>query len=157
MGIVIRHPELIYRVDRALQEHGLDRLSSTDFEHSDLQEMFRLSLEALDQQGLEPANFALENLPLPLVDRAFELLNENQSLDPEGERVFEDLLRTILQIRRRRTKRSSEQIRYLQEGAQEDGDRKAGEYTEVMVQNTRALQRLDKALREFANRSITQS
>jgi len=157
IGIVIRHPELIYRVDRALQEHGLERLSSADFEHSDLQEMFRMSLESLEQHRLEPANFALENLPLPLVDRAYELLNDNQSLDPRGERVFEDLLRTILQIRRRRTTRSSEQIRFLQEGAQEDGDAKAGEYTQVMVKNTKTLQLLDKALRLFLNRSVSQN
>ena len=156
LGIIIRHPELIYRVDRALQENELERLASTDFENSDLQEMFRLSLEALDQDRLEPADYALENLPLPLIDRADELLNDSQDLDPTGERVFEDLLRTILTMRRRGIRRGNEQIRFLQENAQEEGDRKASEYQQVMIKNTQVLRRLDKAMGMILNRSVTQ-
>jgi DNA primase len=155
LGIVIRHPELIYRVDRALQEQGLERLSSNDFENSDLQEMFRLSLEALDQDSLEPSDFALENLPLPLIARADELLVNSQELDPSGSRVFEDLLRTILTLRGRRMYQSIEQIRFLQESAQEEGNLKASEYLEVMVKNTQSLQRLDKAMAYFVNRPVS--
>ena len=146
LSIIIRHPELLYRVDRALQEAGLPRLSATDFEHSELQEMFRLSLEALEQDLLEPSSYALQNLPLPLLDRADELLVHSEELDPNAERVFEDLLRTFLLLRHRNLHRTNEQMRFLQETAQEEGDLKAGEYQQVMIQNTLTLQRLDKAL-----------
>lgn len=155
LGIIIRHPELIYRVDRGLQEHGLPRLSSADFEHSDLQEMFRLSLEALEQNSLEPSHYALDNLPLPLIERADELLINSQNLDPNGERVFEDLLRTILLLRRRNLRQTNEQMRFLQESAQEDGDLRASEYQQVMVQNTQAMQRLDKALGNYTSRALS--
>lgn len=146
LSIIIRTPELLYRVNRALQEAGLPRLSSGDFEHTDLQEMFRLSLESLDQDVLEPSSYALQNLPLPLIERADELLVTSKELDPNEERVFEDLLRGILTLRRRTLRKSNEQMRYLQETAQEGGDLKASEYGQVMVQNTLTLQRLDKAL-----------
>ncbi|MCW5875910.1 MAG: DNA primase [Anaerolineales bacterium] len=146
LGIIIRTPELLYRVNRSLQEAGLARLSSGDFQHSEMQEMFRLSLESLDQDLLEPSSYALQNLPLPLLDRADELLVGSQEVDPNAERVFEDLLRSILVLRRRNLNANNEQMRYLQAAAQEEGDLKASEYAQVMVQNTLTLQRLDKAL-----------
>lgn len=154
LSIIIRQPELIYRVDRALQEHGLERFASEDFEHSDLQEMFHLSLDALQQSSLEPVDYALHNLPLPLIDRADELLRSSQKLDPNGERVFEDLLRSILLLRRRGLQQRNEQMRFLQENAQEEGDLRASEYQQVMVQNTQTLQRLDKALGRYTSRAI---
>jgi DNA primase len=146
LSIIIRHPELLYRVDRALQEAGLPRLAVNDFEHSDLQEMFRLSLSALEQDLLEPSSYALDNLPLPLLDRADELLSNSQELDPNAERVFEDLLRTFLILRHRNLHKTIEQMRYLQEAAQQEGDLKASEYQQVVLQSTQTLQRLDKAL-----------
>lgn len=155
LGIIIRHPELLYRVDRALQESSLDRLSAEDFDHSDLQEMFRLTLESLKQDQMEPSHYALHNLPLPLLDRADEILIGSEKLDPRGERVFEDLLRTILYLRRRHLHKNNEQMRFLQESAQEEGDLKASEYQPVMVQNTQTLQRLDKALGRFTSRAVS--
>ncbi|MCL5429680.1 MAG: DNA primase [Chloroflexi bacterium] len=146
LSIIIRTPELLYRVDRALQEAGLPRLSSSDFENSDIQEMFRLSLEALEQDVLEPSSYALQNLPLPLLDRADELLVTSGELDPNAERVFDDLLRSILLLRRRTLRKNNEQMRFLQEDAQEAGDLKASEYQQVMLQNIVTLQRLDRAL-----------
>ncbi len=154
LGIIIRYPELLYRVDRALQEASLPRLSAGDFEHSDLQEMFRLSLEALEQDALEPSSYALQNLPLLLLDRADELLVSSEKLDPNAERVFEDLLRTFLLLRRRNLHRSNEQMRFLQEEAQQEGDLKASEYMQVMVQNTQILRRLDKALSQDPARNL---
>jgi DNA primase len=154
LSIIIRDPEMIYRVDRALQEHQLERLTSSDFEHSDLQEMFRLSLEALEQNSIEPLDYALHNLPMPLIDRAYELLVHSQELDPNQERVFEDLMRTILMLRRRKLQQSNEQMRFLQENAQEEGDLKASEYQPVVLQNMQSLQRLDKALAYYTNRAF---
>ncbi len=146
LSILIRTPELLYRVNRALQESNLPRLSSEDFEHTDLQEMFRLSLESLEQDLVEPSSYTLQNLPLPLLDRADELLVTSTELDPNAERVFEDLLRSILMLRRRNLHRTNEQMRFLQETAQEEGDLKASDYAQVMVQNALTMQRLDKAL-----------
>lgn len=154
MGIIIRQPELLYRVDRSLLESGLPRLSISDFEHSDHQEMFRLSREALDQDVQEPYSYALQNLPMPLLDRAEEILLRTEKLDPEDDKVFEDLLRTFLLLRRRLLRKSNEQMRYLQQTAQQEGDLKASEYQQVMIQNTLTLQRLDKALATSPKRSV---
>ena len=146
LSIIIRSPELLYRLDRALQEAGLPRLSSSDFENSDIQEMFRLTLEGLEQDVMEPSSYALQNLPLPLLERADELLVTSEEYDPNAERVFDDLLRSILLLRRRTLHKNNEQMRFLQENAQEAGDIKASEFQQVMLQNILTLQRLDKAL-----------
>ena len=150
LSIIIRHPELLHRVDRALREAGLPSLSVNDFENSDTQEMLRLSLEALNQDLVEPASYTLQNLPLPLLDQADQLLSNSEELDPNTERVFEDLLRTSLILRRRMLRKTNEQMRFLQENAQQEGDLKAREFQQVMVQNTQTLQRLDKALGPIA-------
>ena len=153
LGIVMRHPELLYRVDRILQESGLERLSSRDFQHTDHQEMFRLALEAIDQDYLEPLNFALENLPLPLGETVDEILVQSKELDPNEERVLEDLLRTILQLRKASLRQNNDQLRFLQQEAQEGGDLKASQYQQTMVSNINTLQQLDRAMGKFTERS----
>jgi hypothetical protein len=80
------------------------------------------------------------------LERADELLESSEEYDPNTERVFEDLLRSILLLRRRNLRKNNEQMRFLQEDAQIAGDLKASEYQQVMLQNIINLQRLDKAL-----------
>ena len=153
LGIVMRHPEHLFRVDRILQESGLERLSSRDFQHTDHQEMFRVALEAIDQDYLEPLNFALENLPLPLGETVDEILVQTEELDPNEERVMEDLLRTILHLRKASLRQNNDQLRFLQEEAQASGDLKASQYQQTMVSNIHTLQQLDRAMGKFTERS----
>ncbi|MCW5875041.1 MAG: DNA primase [Anaerolineales bacterium] len=156
MGIIVRQPELLYRVDRALLEAGLPRLSINDFEHSDHQEMFRLSREALEQNEQEPYSYALQKLPMSLLDRMEEILQRSEEFDTEDEKVFEDLLRTFLLLRRRVLRKGNEQMRYLQQQAQQEGDLKASEYQQLMIQNTQTLLRLDQALANAPKRGLPQ-
>ncbi len=156
MSIIVRQPELLYRLDRALMEFGLPRLSLSDFEHSDHQEMFRLSREGLEQNEQEPYSYALQNLPMTLLDRMEEILKQSATLDPADDKVFEDLLRTFLLLRRRTLRKSNEQMRYLQQQAQQEGDLKASEYQPLMIQNTQTLLRLDQALANGPKRGTPQ-
>ncbi|MCH7663917.1 MAG: DNA primase [Chloroflexi bacterium] len=155
LGIIMRHPELLYRVDRALGEADLDRISSSDFQHTDHQVMFRLSLESLEQDYLEPVNFALDNLPQPLIDLADEILVRSEKLDPNEERVLEDLLRTILKLRRLTIHQGNEQLQFLQEEAQEGGDLQAVPYQQAIVSAVQTLNHLDKALGKYTGSPVT--
>ncbi len=154
LGIIMRHPELLYRVDRALGEADLDRISSADFQHTDHQMMFRLSLESLEQDYLEPVNFTLDNLPQPLVDLADEILVKSEKLDPNEERVLDDLLRTILKLRRLTIHQGNEQLQFLQEEAQEAGDLQAVPYQHAIVSAVKKLNHLDKALGKYTGSSV---
>jgi hypothetical protein len=68
LGILIRRPELVFHVDRALHENHLTRLSRSDFERSEYQAIFELVEESLAQDHSEPMNYVLNGLSLPLME-----------------------------------------------------------------------------------------
>ncbi|MDH5505623.1 MAG: DNA primase [Anaerolineae bacterium] len=154
LGIIIRRPELLYRVDRAFQEAGLERISSNDFQLTDHQVIFKVSMESLNQDYIEPLNHTLDNLPDPLLDLADNILAQTEKLDPIEERVLEDLLRTLLNLRRTALKQRSEQLRFLQQDAQEQGDLKATQYQQAILSTAMALNQLDKAIGKYTDRSF---
>lgn len=154
LGIIIRHPEMLNRVNRALRQARLETLSSGDFKNTEHQMMFRLALEALEQDHLEPLNYALDNLPLPLIELADSMLMSSQELDTNQERVFEDLLRAILALRRKNLHQSNDQLRYLQQEAQEQGDLKASQYQQALMTNITILGQLDQAIGRYTDHAV---
>jgi DNA primase len=155
LGVLLRRPDLLYKVDRSLQEDGLGRLSSEDFQHTDHQDIFRLLQESLDQDIAEPLNFVLNSLSLPMMELADSLLARTENLDPNEERVMADLLRNILILRKRHISQSIDYLRFLFEESQEAGDIKAPQLQQTMQQHLLVNQRLDRALGKFTSRSIT--
>jgi DNA primase len=153
LGILMRRPELIYRVDRAMQQAGLPRLSNDDFQRADHQTIFSLIQESLRQNEVEPLHFVLNRLPLPLADVADEILVRTTRLDPANEKVLGDLLRALIDLRKRNLRQSVDYLRFLEEEAQQQGDRLASEYQQNMLQYTQAIQRLDKARGQYTDRT----
>jgi DNA primase len=145
LGILLRQPDLIYRVDRELQEAGLGRLEVGDFLQSDHQVILRLIIESLDQEQSEPVDHVLARLPLDLMDITDDILALSKDINTQDERVFRDLLRTLLDVRRRNISQSISQLRFLMETAQEGGDLKTKGYQEAMSQYILARARLDRA------------
>ncbi|MCJ7622080.1 MAG: DNA primase, partial [Anaerolineaceae bacterium] len=68
LRILLRHPEALNQVDRALQNVNLSRLVPQDFVKADHQLLARLVQYSLEQDQLEPAQYVNENLPEPLGD-----------------------------------------------------------------------------------------
>ena len=153
LGVLLRHPDLLYKVDRALQQNGLSRLSVDDFQHADHQSVLRLLQESTDQDLAEPLNFVMNSLSLPMMELADDLLARTAKLDPNEDRVLEDLVRALLGLRKRSLGQSIEYLRYLFEEAQEKGDAKASQYWQSMQQHLQAKQRLDRALGRYSSRS----
>ncbi len=146
LSILMRQPELVYRVDRALQQAGLPRFDTQDFQLTNHQIAYRFAQESLEQDHTEPLNFTMENLPLPLFDMVDDLLITSEDYDPAADRVLEDLLRAILQLRLKHLRQSGDQLRYLQEAAHEQGDLKASQYGQELLKITRNLERVNRAL-----------
>jgi DNA primase len=145
LGILMRQPDLIYRIDRALQEGGLSRLSVKDFMHSDHQVIFRLIYESLEQNLAEPVDHVLANLPLSLMEHADEILAETKDLPMVEGRVLRDLLRAILTLRRRILNQSIDQLRFLMETSQEESESKVRQYQEVLAQHILTRSLIDRA------------
>ena len=154
LGVLLRRPDLVYQVNRRLQEAGLVRLSEEDFQHADHKAVLRLLLESVDQDNAEPLNYVLGGLSLPMMEMADDLLARTAKLDPKEERILADLVRTILSLRLRNLKQYNDHLRFLQEEAQEQGDLMAEEYGRIMVNNSRVLHQLDKAMGKYSDRII---
>jgi hypothetical protein len=135
-----------------LQEEGLSRLSVDDFQHADHQTILRMLRESVDQDMAEPLNYVLNSLSLSMMEIADDLLSRTENLDPNEERVLGDLVRTFLDLRHRNVRQSIEHLRFLMEDAQMQGDLRATQYQQTMVQHTIILQRLDQARGHYTSR-----
>ena len=161
LGLLLRRPDMLYEVDRALQQSGLGRLSVEDFQHADHQDIFRLLQESVDQDIAEPLNFVLNSLSLTMMELADDLLGRTaktaalSELDSNENRILEDLLRNLLILRKRHVSQNIDYLRFLYEEAQDVGDIKAAQYGQSMQQYIQAKQRLDQALGKFTSRSVT--
>jgi DNA primase len=155
LGVLIRNPELIYRINRSLEEEELARITSNDFENTDLQEMFRLAQSSLEQDLIEPSSFAIENIPFPLLDRANEIMQNGIAIDARTQKVFEDIIRTIVRLRRKSLETTIDQLRFLIENEWERNDRSMDEYLAVMKQNTNMLHKLEKTMGQFSERKLS--
>jgi DNA primase len=155
LGMLMRHPEMVYQVDRMLQEERLARLSKTDFDQAEYQTIFRLIQESLEQDVSEPLNYVLNNLSLELIEEADDLVGRTENVDTYDRRVLEDLFRTILELRHRKIHQNIDHLRFLMEEAQEEGDLKSGDLQKSIVQYTLILNRLDHARGRYTSRAIT--
>jgi DNA primase len=149
LGILVRRPELVFHVDRALNEAHLTRLSRLDFERAEYQAIFELVEESLAQDRSEPMNFVLNRLSLPLMEIVDNLLERTDKLDPKEERVLEDMMRALLEIRRRQVTEVINQLRYAMDEAVKTGELRTKEYEEGIAKCTRSLRNLHQAQERF--------
>jgi len=153
VGILLREPELLYRIDRQLTKAGLKRLTEGDFQNADHQILIGLIRGALQQNDQEPRTFVVEKLSGEILSKADELLEQTSDLDPKADKVLEDLLRAFLNLRKWQVSNSNSHLRYLLENDQADGDFEAGEYQTLIIENLRVLNRIDKAIKLFTSRT----
>ncbi len=157
LGMLIRHPDLIYHMDRQLQEDGLSRINDKDFQHSDHQALFQLIKNSLQQDRAEPLNHVLNHLieeMIPIVD---DILAQTEKFDLDDPHVLEDILRALIVLRDTDLSRQIDHLRYLQQTAQEQGNLKAEEYQQVMAQYITLLGRLHRARNRYSNHAMSAS
>ncbi|MGD0612675.1 MAG: DNA primase [Anaerolineales bacterium] len=145
LGVLLRSPALLFRLDRALQESALGRMAPEDFGYTDHQLLFRLVRQSLEQDAEEADLYLRTNLPASLSDLADDLLRHSGELDPLDDRLIDDLFRGVVKIRRTVLGESIDQLRFLQEEAQQTGDLRAASYRERVQQQSLLLRRLDQA------------
>lgn len=149
LGILVRRPELVFHVDRALHEAHLLRLSRLDFERAEFQAIFELVEESLAQDHSEPMHYVLNGLSLPLMEVVDKLLEGTDKLDPKEERVLEDMMRALLEIRRRQVNETINLLRYQMDESAQGGDLRTHEFEESMARCTQMLRNLHHAREKF--------
>jgi len=154
LGVLFRRPELLNRLDRQLQETGLQRLINEDFEYTDHQMLLDLIRQSLEQDKVDHHQFVVGHLPEALQELAGELLKQTIVLDPVEERLLEELQRSIIKLRRLGLSESLNQLRFMLEEAQQQGDLRATPYQEQVLLHTRLLLDLDHAGKKLSLRRI---
>jgi DNA primase len=155
LGILLRRPGLLYQVDRNLQQEGLSRLLADDFEHADHKSIIHVFQESIDQDLADPLEFVFNNLSLPLMELADDLLARTSELNPNEQRVLEDLMRGLLDLRRRKLLQEMEYQKSLIEESQNLGDVKASSHLQYMTQLADARRRIDHAMKKYTSRALT--
>ncbi|MFO7943394.1 MAG: DNA primase [Anaerolineales bacterium] len=153
VGILLHDPELLYRVDRQLGKAGLERCSEKDFQNTNYQIMIKTMKEALRQNQTEPSSFVMDHLSGDLLEVAHELLENSMDLNPRADKVLEDLMRAFLSLRKWRVLNRNSHLRYLMETTQENGDMKASQFREAMIQNLKERKKIDQAMNRYTSRT----
>ena len=145
LSLLIRRPDLLYRLDRGLLEAGLGRMAPEDFGYTDHQVLFRLVRQSLEQDANDANDYLRQNLPPSLESLADELAAKPGELDPLDDRLIEDLFRAVVRIRRTALTENINQLRFLQEDSQQSGDLRIASYREMVQQYSTLLRSLDQA------------
>jgi DNA primase len=153
IGALFQKPELLYRLDRALQEYGLAPLEAQDFEYTDHKMLFGLIRESVEQYKTEHHEFVVDALPDSLEIRSQELVRRWDKVERE-DKLLEELLRGVIKLRRVTAGENLNQLRFLQEEAHQAGDLRATSYQDLVLQNTRLLHDLDQAYRKISLRRL---
>jgi DNA primase len=154
LGVLLRRPDLLFKVDRKLRADRLSHLSPGDFQHAGHQTILGLLKESIDQDIAEPLNYVLNHLDLPLMELADSLLERTAKLDPNDERVLEDLMRSLVELRLRDERQNLEYLHFLMEEAQQNGELVTSQYQEIMVQHIHILDSLQRAKGRYTSRTL---
>jgi DNA primase len=146
LKFLIQKPENIHLVNRALQEAGLTRLDLPDFNHTDHQVIFKLIQQSVEQADDDPILYIQKHMDEALADRAQALISAPLPEVSNPERLFEELVQKILLLRRNNVNQNLNQLRFLQEEVQQQGDLRAQVYADLVVQYIQTRDRLDRAL-----------
>jgi DNA primase len=154
MGILLRRPDLLYKVDRLLQEHGLERLRSQDFHKTEHITIFQLIKDSLNQDDVEPLDFVLNRLSLNIMESADEILRFTEKLSSNQDSIFEDLMLSILYLRSRDIHDTMDYIRLqMEEGKQEEGFSEM-ELLKSVQQCSIAINKVNQAIGRYTSRTL---
>lgn len=152
LGVLFRRPELLYRLDRQLQEAGLGPLAADDFEYTDHQMLFRLIRQSVEQDEADHHQFVTGHMPDTLGGLTKDLLIQTEKLNRVEERLLEELFRAVIKLRRLVVDENINQLHYIMKEAQDEGDLRVKNYQEMAVQHNTLRNNLDRALQRLSSR-----
>lgn len=153
LAVLLRDPELLYRVDRAFQGMDLDRPAERDFATTEHRLMYNCIRASLNQDELEPAAFCREQFDESLEEIAQQIDHQMQVIEVREPRVIEELSSNFFRLRKRRLETELNHLRFNLEGLQGEEEARSEEQRQQMWQVAKEVQglanqkeRLDRAL-----------
>jgi DNA primase len=136
LGLLLRSPEIAYRVDRQLAELDLDRLGPQDFTGTERQVIFQAVRGALAQDDQDPGESWRQQVPEALTAYAQSMVDDIQalsavtSMDLGQPKVLEEVLARFLQLRKRVLDSDLQQIQFQLLAAQDESRETGAETSE---------------------------
>jgi hypothetical protein len=120
LGLFLRDPEMLYRVDRRFAGLDLERLAPEDFSGTDSQVIFAAVRSALAQDDEEPVERWRRELAPALLEQAELLAAGAAEADLDLPRVQNEGVQHALRLRRRHLESDLVELRYQLQAAQEE-------------------------------------
>lgn len=114
LSLLLQQPHRFYELERSLKKFGLDKLGVTDFDSSDHQIIADALFKGLSQDEHETIQFVQENIPEPLAERLTQLSGVGMIAEKNEDKLFEDLVRSLINLRLIRINALLNQIRFIQ-------------------------------------------
>jgi len=150
LGVLLRKPDLLYRLDKSFQEFGLSPLAVEDFEYTDHQLLFSVVRLAVEQDENDHHQYVTSHLPETISDLSKELLAQTEKLEVVDDKVLEDLLARFIDLRRANAMVNNIQLRFLQDEDQQQGGANIKVYQEQNLRLAKLLHNLDQAKRKMS-------
>jgi DNA primase len=150
LGVLLRRPDLLYRLDKNLQEFGLSILAEEDFEYTDHQLLFGVVRLAVEQDEKDHHHYVMSHLPETLSELSKELVAQSEKIDPVEDKMLEELLARFIDLRRANAMSNNNQLRFLQEEDQQQGGANIKMYQEQNLQLTKLIHSLDQAKKKMS-------
>ncbi|HMN12983.1 MAG TPA: DNA primase [Bellilinea sp.] len=147
LQLLLLMPDCIYSLNRELQLANLGRFEAADFESEEYQNIIRLILDSLDQDEQESSDYVVDNLPENLRDVYAELREPIRPQSPRTEQILENIYRTLLDLRKIRLNDTIQQMRFMQEEAQQGDAEGTIPYEERILEFIRLRGKLEAGLR----------
>jgi DNA primase len=146
LGVLLRNPEVMYRIDREFQSLELDRLSVQDFTGTERQVIFQAIRAGLAQDEVEPADHWRAHLEAPLAEAAEALAHETERVDLQDPRSMDEVVAGFLRLRKGALAAARGQLQFQLQAAQEAADAQVVDLQHEVMRLTRDWDRLDRAL-----------
>jgi DNA primase len=142
---LLARPEAVYDLNRELKMYSLENLSANDFVAVENQTICRLLLKALDQDEHDILPYIKLNLPVELEERLASL-QQGAGLDRANpQKVQQDVLRTLANLRLINLNNALSQLKFLQED-EELADEEKTELGSQILNLTIARGKLDRVM-----------
>ncbi len=147
LAALLRQPDLLVRIDRALRESDADALSSQDFSGSEFQSLFAQLQRSLYQAEMTPHEFMRNKIEPGLQECLEALWQQGEMLEVEDERRAQDVINAAARLRLRNLGTWLQDLRFLENASREQGElEQAQSYQQLTLQYTRALRGLQRLL-----------
>lgn len=145
LSLLVNRIEWFYELERSLNQAGLEKFTVADFDSSEFQIIAGLLIDGLAQDDMDPLSYIRKHLPDPLSDRFDQLSLTAAKTEKNNEKLLEDLVRTVINLRLIRINTTLNQLRFVQEDL-ETSDLDKNNLRSETLKYTIARGKLDQAL-----------